>query len=252
MGESAMVLYDGRFRYLLGAKSEGGERYVGSMMPPEPPAVLSAPPTGRVLVLVPHADDESLGCGGAIALHRRQGDRVKVVIVTDGAAGDGLEYYAGQDYPALRREEGRRAGAILGVSDLEHWDYSDGKLAPTPKLVDRIATLLTTEQPDTLYRPSINEIHPDHWALGVAVEAVLRQYILPIRDWCYEIWATVHPSHILDITPVWDLKCRAITQYKSQLRYNDYLRMVTGLNAYRTIHLPSARYVEAFQARKTA
>src|SRR5574337_9114 len=221
----------------------------GAMMPPTPPAVLLAPPAGRALVLAPHADDESLGCGGAIALHRCQGDRVKVVIVTDGAAGDPKGYYVGRDYPVLRREESRRAGAILGVSDLEHWDYPDGKLAPTPELVERIGALLAIERPDILYRPSINEIHPDHWAIGVAVEEALRRYIIPVRDWCYEIWATVHPSHILDITPVWDLKCEAISQYQSQLRYNDYLRMVTGLNAYRTIHLPSARYLEAFEAR---
>lgn len=217
------------------------------MMPPEPPNVLPAPPAGRILVLAPHADDESLGCGGAIALHRRQGDWVKIVIATDGAAGDGLGYYAGHDYRALRREESRRAAAVLGVSDLEYWDYPDGKLASTPELVARIRTLLMAERPDILYRPSTNEVHPDHWALGVAVESALQHYRPAVRDFCYEIWATVRPSHVLDITPVWDPKCRAIAQYESQLRYNDYLHMVAGLNAYRTIYLPSARYVEAYQ-----
>ena len=54
------------------------------------PTLLAAPPRGSVLVLAPHADDESLGCGGAIVLHHRQGDRVKVVFATDGAAGDPL------------------------------------------------------------------------------------------------------------------------------------------------------------------
>ena len=218
-------------------------------MAPKHPTVLSVSPAGRVLVLVPHADDESLGCGGVIALHHRQGDRVKVVIVTDGAAGDPKGYYVGCDYPALRREESRRAGAILGVSDLEHWDYPDGKLTPIPELVERIGALLAIERPDILYRPSINEIHPDHWALGVAVESALQHYQPAVRDFCYEIWATVRPSHVIDITSVWEVKRKAVEQYESQLRYNDYLYMVAGLNAYRTIHLPSARYVEAFEAR---
>jgi LmbE family N-acetylglucosaminyl deacetylase len=58
----------------------------------------------------------------------------------------------------------------------------------------------------------------------------------------------VQPTHVIDITPVWDVKRKAIEEYESQLRYNDYLHMVAGLNAYRTIHCPSARYVEAFEA----
>lgn len=218
-----------------------------TMMPPEPPKVLTTPPQGRVLVLVPHADDESLGCGGAIILHRRQGDRVKVVVVTDGAAGDALDYYVGQEYVALRRTEARRAAAILGVEELVFWDYPDGRLAEADDLSERLRMLFETDRPDIVYRPSTGEIHPDHWALGVGVETALRQHATPVQDYCYEIWATVTPTHVIDITPVWEVKRKAVEQYESQLRYNDYLHMVAGLNAYRTIHLTSARYVEAYQ-----
>jgi LmbE family N-acetylglucosaminyl deacetylase len=41
----------------------------------------------RVLVFAPHPDDEVLGCGGALALHARRGDHVRVVVVSDGGAG---------------------------------------------------------------------------------------------------------------------------------------------------------------------
>ncbi len=217
-------------------------------MPPVVPKVLAAPPKGSVLVLAPHPDDETIGCGGALVLHRGQGDRVRVVFVTDGMAGDALGYYAALDYRELRREEARRAGAILGVDELVFCDYPDGRLAEARDLADRLAALLEAYQPDIIYRPSAIEIHPDHWALGVGVEEALRRYKPPIRDFCYEIWATVHPTHVIDITNVWDLKRKAVEQYQSQLRYNDYIHMVAGLNAYRTIYLPSARYVEAFEA----
>jgi LmbE family N-acetylglucosaminyl deacetylase len=68
------------------------------------------PPSGSVLVLAPHPDDESLGCGGAIVLHCRQGDRVKIVFATDGGAGDPQGYFANYDYRELRRDEARKAG----------------------------------------------------------------------------------------------------------------------------------------------
>lgn len=216
------------------------------------PAILTAPSRGSVLVLAPHPDDESLGCGGAIVLHRRQGDGVKVVFATDGAAGDPLGYYRDCDYRALRREEARRAAAILEIDDLVFWDYPDGKLAEVPDLSERVRALLMTDRPDIVYRPSTLELHPDHWALGESVEEALRQYTPKCDDFCYEIWATIRPTHVLDITAVWDLKRKAVEQYASQLRYHDYIYKGAGLNAYRTLYLPSAHYAEAFQAGKTA
>lgn len=221
-------------------------------MPPAAPVILSAPRRGRVLVLVPHPDDEALGCGGALIQHSDQGDRVKVVFVTDGGAGDALVYYAGQDYLELRREEARRAGAILGVGELVFWDYPDGKLSEALDLADRLEALFEADRPDIIYRPSTLEIHPDHWALAVGVEKALGRYRPAISDFCYEIWATVQPSHAIDISSVWERKCQAIEQYQSQLRYNDYLRMIEGLNTFRTMYVPSARYVEAYQLGHSA
>lgn len=215
---------------------------------PAAPVILTAPPRGRVLVVVPHPDDEAVGCGGAMIQHSDQGDHVKVVFVTDGAAGDALGYYAGHDYPELRREEARRAGAILGVHELVFWNYPDGKLSEAHDLAQRVAALLEADHPDVIYRPSTLEIHPDHWALAVGVEEALRHYKPAISDFCYEIWATVQPSHVIDISAVWERKRKAIEQYQSQLRYCDYLRMFEGLNAFRTLYLSSARYVEAFEA----
>jgi LmbE family N-acetylglucosaminyl deacetylase len=202
--------------------------------------------------VVPHHDDEVIGCGGAIALHHRQGDHVKVVVVTDGAAGDALGYYADQDYLELRREEARHAAAILGVDELVFWDYPDGRLVEADGLSERLLALLEADRPDIVYRPSTLEIHPDHWALGMAAEAALGRYQPRAADFCYEIWATVQPSQVIDISAVWDRKRKAIEQYQSQLRYNDYLRMMEGLNAYRTLHIPSARYVEAYQAGRAS
>lgn len=218
-------------------------------MRPAHPALLTAPPKGSVLVLAPHPDDECLGCGGAIALHRRQGDRVMIVFATDGNAGDPQGYYAGGNYREMRRAEARKAGEVMGVRELTFWQYEDGKLAEAQDLAARLGDLLAAERPEIVYRPSAREIHPDHWALAVAIDRALEAFPGKVAAYAYEIWGTVQPTHALDITSVWDVKRKAVEQYESQLRYNDYLYMVAGLNAYRTIYQPSARYMEAFEAR---
>jgi LmbE family N-acetylglucosaminyl deacetylase len=209
--------------------------------------VWESPPAGSVLVLAPHPDDEAIGCGGALIRHARQGDRVRVIFVTDGAAGDPLDFYAGLDYGELRREEARRAAEVLGVEEVAFWDYPDGRLAEAQGLAERLARLLKADPPSVLYSPSAREVHPDHWAVAVALQRALRDASTPPIVCRYEIWAAIEPTHLIDITALWNEKRKAVEQYQSQLRYNDYLHIIGGLNAHRSIYLNTARYVEAFQ-----
>lgn len=216
--------------------------------PPAPPEIWPHPPRGRVLVLAPHQDDETLGCGGTLALHRDQGDPVLVVFLTDGSAGDPAGHYPADEYVAIRREEARRACAVLGVTDLEFWDLPDGKLATVPDLAERLLGAIRAFEPDTLYYPSGQELHPDHWAVGVGIEDLHRAGRLPCSAYAYEVWAALQPTHLLDITPILSRKEAAMAHYPSQLRYNDYRPKILGLNAYRSLTLPgAARYAEAFR-----
>src|ERR1019366_7522187 len=82
--------------------------------------------TGRVLVLVAHADDESVGYGGLLQKMRE----AVVVIATDGAPRD--EYFWGrygsrEKYAAVRREEARRAMQLAGIRQLVLLAEEDGR-----------------------------------------------------------------------------------------------------------------------------
>ncbi len=219
----------------------------------EYPRTLQAPPRGRVLVLAPHADDETIGCGGAIALHVAQGDPVSIAIATDGALGEPGGRFAGQDYRELRRREARAAAAVLGAAPPDFWEYPDQGLAgllreqPSP-LVARIDVSLERLRPAVVYHPADDEVHPDHHALAAAVAAALERQAAGRRPLAlaYEVWVPVHATRVIDVTAVWPVKQRALEQYSSQLAYSDYLHAVRGLNAARSIYLPGARYVEAF------
>ena len=69
------------------------------------------------IVVAPHPDDESLGCGGLIADACRQGLRGKVVIVSDGAGSHpNSKAYPPERLIPLREEEAKQAGAELGLN----------------------------------------------------------------------------------------------------------------------------------------
>lgn len=103
--------------------------------------VLALPPGERILILVPHPDDEVLGCGGLVQSALAQGDEVWIAWMT---CGDGpwlgVEEMAkklrlrSQDYLNLgrrRQTEARAAARILGVPEdhLFFLGYPDQGLA---------------------------------------------------------------------------------------------------------------------------
>lgn len=218
---------------------------------PEPRAT---PFPGRVLVLAPHPDDESIGCGGAIALHLAQGDPVTIAIATDGALGDPGGRFPAGDYRERRRQEARAAAADLGAPEPAFWDLPDGGLRDllgadgnTGDLHALVRTAIERTAAEIVYAPPRLDTHPDHHALGLAVEEVLGSWGpgRP-RAFAYDVWVPVHATLVLDVSAAWARKERAIGRYESQLAYVDYLRVVRGLGAARTIYLPGATWVEAF------
>ena len=71
---------------------------------------------GPLLVLAPHPDDESLGCGGIIAEARARGHAVYVTVVTDGTASHpGSRTHTAARLQAVREKEVQAAVAELGV-----------------------------------------------------------------------------------------------------------------------------------------
>jgi LmbE family N-acetylglucosaminyl deacetylase len=211
------------------------------------PLTWQEPPPGRVLVLAPHPDDEVLSCGGVLALHARRGDEVRVVIATDGAAGDPEGRYPLDTYVELRRDESRAAAAILGTPPPEFWSYPDQGLASCPDLAEKLRELLEEYRPEVVYRPPDCEMHPDHYALAAAFAEAARAATVRFGDYAFDSWVAIRPTHVIDISSVWEQKRAAAEQFKSQLFYNDYVRAVAGLNAFRSIFLPFSNYVEAFE-----
>lgn len=218
---------------------------------PEPRAT---PHPGRVLVLAPHPDDESIGCGGAIALHLDQGDPVSIAIATDGALGDPEGRFPRGDYRERRRREARAAAADLGAPEPAFWDLPDGGLRDllgpsggTGDLHALVRAAIERTSAGIVYAPPRIDTHPDHHALGLAVEEVLASFGPGgPRAFAYDVWVPVHATMVLDVSAAWARKERAIARYESQLAYVDYLRVVRGLGAARTIYLPGAAWVEAF------
>ena len=91
----------------------------------------------RVMVISPHPDDESIGCGGTICGHVAAGDTVHVELLTSGEkGGHGLSEHE----TALKREaEAQSAAKILGIAHIEFYRQNDGGLSASAQLAEMLA-----------------------------------------------------------------------------------------------------------------
>ena len=202
----------------------------------------------NVLVIAPHPDDETIGCGGTLCLHERRGDRVAVVFLTSGELG--LKQLPRDKAWALREKEARAAAKILGLAKVEFLRQPDWMLGDRLKAAARaLRTVLLAEQPQIIYVPHQNEWHPDH-------QAALPVLRLALRSWratspevrSYEVWTplTTH-DHVEDISRVMPRKLKALRAHRSQLKQFNYERAVCGLNAFRGELAAKCRYAEVFR-----
>lgn len=220
-------------------------------------AAVWQPGAQRVLVLAPHMDDETIGCGGTLALHARAGARITVAFLTDGRnGGAGIGALSGAARRAkqlelveTRKREAHAALRVLGIQDMRCLEICDGELMRhVPSASERVQHLLLELRPEIVYLPMFIDQHVDHRAANDVLLQAAES--LPFEFTCagYEVWTPLFPNCIVDIATSSEAKQAALKNYASQLNDGDYLRAAMGLSAYRSIALLGARdsYAEAF------
>ena len=119
-----------------------------------------------LVVVAPHPDDESAGCGGLIAGCRRRGVPVRIVQLTDGAASHRSEQWPPRRLAVLRAGEMDRAARSLGVQEaVVRLGFAD---AGRPTLQDersasrRLADMILRWRPGLVLTTWRREPHCDH------------------------------------------------------------------------------------------
>jgi len=192
---------------------------------------------GNALVLAPHPDDEIFGCAGAICAHLAQGERVDVLIATDGAWGAGPDVALRKTIFADRMAESGKAAMVLGYGKPSAWGIPDRDLWGQRTLIERIGTLIATLAPAVVYAPSVWEAHPDHRALALYGLEAVRRAKTPLTLAMYEVGMAMRPNLLLDITAHLARKTQAMACFPSQLQAQDYVGQILALNKYRTYTL---------------
>lgn len=220
----------------------------------------------RVLVVAPHADDETLGAGGVIARYAAEGHEVFVAVMT-GHGEKGPHPVFPRETWTVVREEAREAYKILGVKDMFFYELPAVQISEQPLWqVNRTALdAVQKARPDILYVPFLYDLHRDHREIFHAFSVAWRPTTdvgRAIREvYAYETQSETHwnasclehgfvPNTWVDISAYLERKVEALQCFRSQLRPAPDARSVQAVRALATwrgsqVHAAAA---EAFVA----
>lgn len=204
-------------------------------------AWLSIEENKKVLVVAPHPDDESIGCGGLLSMY---GAQIDVMLLTDGRKGHDDGVIDDEKCASIREQEIRQAMNLAGIHKLITLRIPDGRLNEN---LDQLRNM-NISQYDYIFIPNRYESHKDHRATNrVFLSLFYKQCNKGQKLFEYEVWSPLcRANHVLRIDNYIEQKDELVRQYKSQLDLFDYISLYKGLNEYRGA-LNHCRYAEAYE-----
>jgi len=188
------------------------------------------------VVFSPHPDDETLGCGGTIALLCRSRVDVRIVFVTDGSQSHPSHpTISPGEIASIRCAEAQRATESLGVGAgaVSFLGARDGMLAlldggDSDRLAAQIKEVLEQMQPEAILLPCRLDGSSEHEAVFALVNRALAESSVKARIYEFPVWSLWSPQFLLrnlftyakvwrsDISKVHEMKLRALACYPSQ------------------------------------
>jgi LmbE family N-acetylglucosaminyl deacetylase len=192
---------------------------------------------GSSLIVAPHPDDETLGCGGTIALLRQNGISVHFLFVSDGT----MSHPNSLEYPAprlmkVREEEAKQAVLTLGgdVKNIEFLRLKDTQVPNEEddlfmETVQKIVKWMDKIKPETVFVPWEKDPHRDHQATWRIMSEAMKHVQAKPRFLEYPIWLWElgKPEDLelidrmekftIDIAETLDIKKRALAAHVSQV-----------------------------------
>lgn len=203
---------------------------------------MSSPDAKVVLVVAPHPDDETLGCGGTLLKHVARGDRVHWVVFTSISTEQGFT----KERVLARDNEIRRVAKSFGFAGTHLLNFPTMQLDRVPKvdLVGALGAVVKQLGVHTLYVPYRNDAHSDHAAVFDACASCTKTFRYPsVRSVrAYETLSETEygmkpedpgfrPNLFVDIAEFMDQKLEIMSIYASEMAAFPFPRSDVALQA---------------------
>jgi LmbE family N-acetylglucosaminyl deacetylase len=217
----------------------------------------------KILVIAPHPDDETLGCGGTLLKHKAQGDELHWMIVTCMSEKAGFAAERVQE----RDEEILQVGSLYGFETLHKLNFPTAQLDALPigDIVQRMGRVMQAVEPDVVYLPYRGDVHTDHKIVVDAAVSCTKWFRYPSvkRVLAYETLSETdfginpdsngfRPNVFVDISEFLKQKLEIMRVFKSELGEFPFPRSEQAIRALAALRGASAgcEAAEAFMLLK--
>jgi len=184
-----------------------------------------------ILVVFPHADDETLTASGLMRQAALRDTKVTWIILTKGERGNPTDTYDPKLKP-IRTKEAQKIAQLLKVTNLIQEDFEDGQLKnKKPEIKKLLTTIFQKEKPDLVITYDLSGWygHPDHIATTEVVTDLVKNSFKTIHLW----YATL-PKKVWSISGGLPTQMAETPNWIKNRTYPD-VKVFIGLNIIQTI-----------------
>jgi len=208
------------------------------------------PTKSNILVLAPHPDDEVIGCGGTLLLHKNLGSIINCVYLNRSEQSRFLTGIPLEERVKIREAEAAKVAQELGVSNTHFLCDLNFKIKDD-LLKNSLAVFINKKyRPDIIFIPWYGDDHPEHVLINqylseIKLDMDLLKSTLVIG---YEVWTPIfRPNIFSNITDVLQIKLSLLKMYHSVGGDSYYSEAIKGMNRFRSLYVyGGVGYSEAF------
>ncbi|HEY8948814.1 MAG TPA: PIG-L family deacetylase [Rhizomicrobium sp.] len=198
----------------------------------------------NILVVAPHPDDETLGCGGTLLKLAQQGASIHWLIFTEMTADTGFS----SERIKARNDEIASVAAAYKFAGVHRLRFATTRLDAFPMrdLIVAASGVMKAANPQIMFLPFSGDIHSDHDVVFRTMSACTKSFNYPNvkRVLCYEALSETdfgidpavgfRPNSFCDISGTLEEKTRIMGMYAGEMKPNPFPRSMEALRALAT------------------
>jgi len=217
----------------------------------------------KVLVMAVHPDDETLGCGGTILKHKKNGDKVYYLLVTRMTKEDGFSKKIIQK----REKEIKKICNRYDFDGTFELELSTTKVDryPIADIIKKISEVVNRVKPSVIYLPFMGDAHSDHRIMFNSFYSCVKAFRYPfikkifmaetisetefspsLKDYAFL------PNYFVNISDFMEEKVRIMKVFNTEMGKHPFPRSEKNIRALATFRgsMSGCNYAESFMLLK--
>jgi len=209
----------------------------------------------NILVVAPHPDDETLGCGGVLLRHAYEGDAVHWLIMSTIDNTENTKNKFNE-----RKDEIKQVSELYSFTSVQQADFITTRLDTYPKfkLIEVVSKTINRVKPNIVYIPYRNDVHSDHTEVFDAVASCMKSFRYPSIK-CVRAYETISetefsinpsdtgfkPNLWIDISNFLEDKINIMKIYKDEMADHPFPRSEENIRALASLRGSSSGFKSA-------